>query len=338
MSPAARAHSRAPENRTLGIGLILASTLVFGLSDSLAKLALTRLHPVEVSWMRSLVALVLTLGFAFYRLGPATFATRHPGTQSLRGLAAFGSSILFMTGLSHLSIADNVAINFVWPILVTILSIPLLGEKVGIRRWLAAMVGFAGMLLVIRPTSSSFQAAAIYPFGGACLWALSSVMTRKMMLTERPETTLAWSSVIFLLGASLALPFFWITPNKAELWLGLAIGIGSTLGHAFVVFAFERASASAIAPFGYAQLVWSALFGFLIFHTVPDAYTFAGAGLIAGAGLYTAHRERVRRGEPTVPLAILDVASEATTGETLPNPPVLLDPGEQKPMKSDGSS
>lgn len=292
-----QARLRPADDLLAGIGFMLAAAAIFTISDVIAKFLLPELGPVMVAWQRSLVALAVTLVFAWFRLGSRVFATRHPGIQILRGLAAFASSILFLIGLAHLPLADTVAINFAWPILGTLLSIPILGEKVGIRRWAAAAVGFAGVLLIVRPGSSAFQAAAIFPLAGALCWALSGVVTRRMMTTEAPETTLAISTLIFVVGASLLAPFFWKTPTIAQLALGAIMGLLSATAHAAVIFAFERAHVSIVAPFGYAQLVCAVLLGFLIFGTVPDAWVASGSMLIVVAGLYTAHRERIRAGQ-----------------------------------------
>jgi drug/metabolite transporter (DMT)-like permease len=207
------------------------------------------------------------------------------------------SSLAFLTGLSFLPLADASAINFIWPVAVTVFSVIFLHEKVGIRRWGATIVGFAGMLLIIRPGSSAFQLAALFPISAAIFWALASIMTRSMTSTDPPETTIIWSAMVMLAGTTIALPFYWIPPGWQDVGPALIVGIGSALGHALIVFAFQKTSASSLAPFAYLQLVWATLLGYQIFGTVPDLWVLAGAVLIALSGLYTAHRERVRARE-----------------------------------------
>lgn len=282
------------ENRPLAIVLVLLATMIFAIADSVAKVLVAELPPIQVSWLRSVVVCAVTLPIAWYRVGKRAFVTAHAGGQALRGCAVMASSLLYLVGLSYLPLAEMSAINFIWPILATVLSIPLLGEKVGLRRWLATLVGFGGMLLIIRPGSGTFQLAAIYPLAAALFWALASLMTRGMMTSEPPETTIVWTAIVMLIGTTFMLPFVWIWPSWSALGLGVIIGLGSASGHALVVFAYQRAAVSTVAPFAYVQLVWATILGYVFFSNVPDRWVFAGALLIMLSGLYTAHRERVR--------------------------------------------
>jgi drug/metabolite transporter (DMT)-like permease len=239
----------------------------------------------------------LVVPYTFHKAGRDVLKTQHPWLQLTRGTLVVIASIIFITGLQFLPIADASAINFVWPLLITLFSIPLLGEKVGIRRLSATVVGFIGMLLIVRPGSSAFQWAAVYPLAAAVLWALASVLTRKMAATEKGETTIVWSALISLLVSGLLLPFVFVPPGGNALLLGMIIGLVSAIGHSVLIYAFERAPASTLAPYTYIQLVWATLFGFLVFGTIPDAWKFAGGALITASGIYTAHREHVRRKE-----------------------------------------
>jgi drug/metabolite transporter (DMT)-like permease len=281
--------------RGLPILMILASTLIFALSDVAAKYLVGRIPPFEVQWLRSVVVAILSIGFLVAQHGPGIFRSRHPILQITRGSCITIASILFLTGLSSLSVAEATAINFVWPLLVTVFSALLLKEKIGIRRTLATAVGFCGMLLIIRPGSGVFQPAAFYPFAAAVVWALASVLTRQLGRDEAAGTTIIWSALVPLAISSLAMPFVFIMPTMRELSLGFLVGVGSAIAHALVVHAFQRASASALAPFSYVQLVWAVALGYLFFGSLPDAWVLAGAVVIAASGIYTAHRERVRR-------------------------------------------
>lgn len=289
---------RPAENKALGIALILVATLIFALSDAFAKVLVARLPPVEISWIRSMIVIIVTLPVAWHRAGRQIFAPRYPLRQIARGGAITVSSLSFLTGLSFLPLADASAINFIWPIAVTVFSVIFLGEKVGIRRWAATVVGFAGMLLIVRPGSSAFQLAALFPIVAALFWALASIMTRAMTSTDPPETTILWSAIVMALGTTLALPFYWVPPGWQDVGPALVVGIGSAVGHAMIVFAFQQTSASRLAPFAYLQLVWAVLLGYQMFGTIPDRWVFGGAVLIALSGLYTAHRERVRAALP----------------------------------------
>jgi drug/metabolite transporter (DMT)-like permease len=278
-----------------GIGLVVGATLLFAFSDACAKLLVDGLSPIEVNWIRSIFAALLTLAFVVNRKGKRVLITAHPWRQCGRGIAVFFSSILFLTGLVYLPLADNSAINYVWPIMVTVLSVIFLKERIGIRRILATLVGFGAMLIMIRPGSSAFQPAAIFPLLSALLWAIGSVMTRGMATQEAPETTIVWSALVALVASSLLVPFVWITPTLQQLGIGLVIGVGSAIGHTFMIFAFRAAPASILAPYTYVQLIWAVGLGFLVFGTIPDRWIVVGGCIIAASGIYTAHRERVRR-------------------------------------------
>lgn len=285
-----------PEGALKGIGLIIASTLFFSAGDVAAKLMMADLPAVEVTWLRYVVFLALVVPAALAAHGPEALRTTRPKLQVLRGLAVVLSSLFFMFGLGALPVAETTAINFMSPVFITALSIPLLGEKVGIRRWAAAVVGFAGVIVVVRPGSDAFHYAALFPVGAAMVWAFAAIATR-MMNRERPETTLAWSAAIGVAVLTVMVPFHWVTPSPRDLLFAVLTGVGSTLGHWLLVQAYRQAPASVLAPFSYVQLVFASLFGFLVFSEVPGPFTFLGGAIIAASGLYTANRERIRARE-----------------------------------------
>jgi drug/metabolite transporter (DMT)-like permease len=208
---------------------------------------------------------------------------------------AFGSAA-FIVGLSMMPVAENTAIAFLGPLFITALSVPLLGETVGIRRWMAALVGFLGVMIVVRPGSEAFQPAAIFPMVAALIGAFGVILTRHMA-NEAPEATLSWTGLSGFVVMTALMPFFWSAPDLTQVALGLGSGLLSTVGHAFVVLAFRRAGASTLAPFTYVQLLFAGFFAYLVFSTVPSLWTVAGGVVIAASGLYTAHRERVRAAE-----------------------------------------
>jgi drug/metabolite transporter (DMT)-like permease len=215
--------------------------------------------------------------------------------QIMRGAALLGSSLFFISGLRYLPIAEASATGFVSPIFVTALSIVFLSEKVGVRRWIATAVGLLGVLVILRPGSGAFHPAALFPIVSALCWAGTLIMTRMMSGSERAITTMTYSSIVGVLILSLLVPFVWVTPSWQDILLGVFIGIASTAGQWIVVLAFRYADASVLAPFQYIQLLWVSVFGFLIFSEIPDIWTVSGAAFIIASGLYTAHRERVRR-------------------------------------------
>jgi drug/metabolite transporter (DMT)-like permease len=223
--------------------------------------------------------------------------TQRPGLQVMRGVALLSSSLFFISGLRFLPIAEASATGFVSPLFVTALSIVFLGESVGVRRWLATGVGLIGVLIILRPGSSAFHAAAFFPIVSAFAWACTLIMTRMLSGREHAITTMAYSSMVGVCIPCALVPFVWVAPSWHDLAFGIFIGVASTMGQWIVVLAFRYADASVLAPFSYTQLLWVSILGFLIFGEVPDVWTVSGAVFIVASGLYTAHRERVRRSQ-----------------------------------------
>lgn len=274
---------------------MLAALAFFSCSDAASKLMTTALPAVEVAWLRYCVFTLLMLGTALITRQVHALHSKRPSLQALRALGVLGSSIFFITGLTFLPMAEATAISFVSPMIVTALSIPILGEVVGWRRWSAVAVGLLGVLIVVRPGAGAFDPAAIFPVLSAFSWAVALVVTRKMSSADGPLVSLTYAAVVGLLITSALVPFTWGTPGWREIGLGLITGGASTVAQWLVVLAFQQARASVLAPFSYSQLVWSGLLGYMIFGNVPDRWTLLGATVIIASGLYTAHRERTVR-------------------------------------------
>ena len=223
--------------------------------------------------------------------------SQRPGLQMLRGAALLGSSLFFISGLRFLPIAEASATGFVSPLFVTALSIVFLGESVGVRRWIATAVGLIGVLIILRPGTGAFHPAAFFPIVSALAWACTLVMTRMLSGREHALTTMTYSSITGACIMCALVPFVWVAPSWHDVLFGIFIGIASTAGQWIVVLAFRYADASVLAPFSYTQLLWVSILGFVIFGELPDIWTVVGAVFIVGSGLYTAHRERIRRSQ-----------------------------------------
>ena len=307
--PAVRRAPARADRPFKGIALILLSTTFLGVSDVTAKYLSASLPSIEIAWLRFLVfALIMVPAMV---PGSPLFAMRtsRVGLQLMRGAALLGSSLFFITGLRYLPIAEASATGFVAPLFVTALSIVFLSEKVGVRRWLATATGLLGVLIILRPGTGAFHAAAFFPIISALAWAVTLIMTRMMSGREHAITIMTYSSIAGVAILSVLVPFVWVAPSWQAVMFGILIGVASTAGQWIVVLAFRYADASVLAPFSYTQLVWVSTLGFLIFGEVPDAWTVVGAAFIVASGLYTAHRERVRRSQ----LLTLE-------GESSPNP------------------
>ncbi len=293
----ARAAPARADRPFRGIALILASTVFLGASDVTAKYLSASLPSIEIAWIRFLVFALIMVpamvpGSPLYAL-----RTARPGLQAMRGVALLSSSLFFISGLRFLPIAEASATGFVAPLFVTALSIVFLGESVGVRRWLATVLGLIGVLIILRPGSSAFHPAAFIPIVSALAWACTLIMTRMMSGREHALTTMTYSSITGVCVISALVPFVWVTPSWHDILLGIFIGIASTAGQWIVVLAFRYADASVLAPFSYTQLLWVSILGFIFFGEVPDIWTVTGAVFIVASGLYTAHRERIRQSQ-----------------------------------------
>jgi drug/metabolite transporter (DMT)-like permease len=231
------------------------------------------------------------------RRGPRLLVSSRPVLQLVRSSLLFLSTTIYFSALGYIPLATAAAISFMSPFIVTALAPFVLGEKVGLRRWIATGVGLVGVLIILRPGTGAFHPAAFFPLVSALAWACTLIITRMMSGTERAIAVMAYSSIVGLCILSALVPFVWVTPTWHDIAFGILIGIASTAGQWIVVLAFRYADASVLAPFSYTQLLWVSLLGFFVFGEVPTVWTVVGAGFIVASGLYTAHRERVRHSQ-----------------------------------------
>ena len=299
--PAAPARADRPFR---GIALILLSTIFLGTSDVTSKYLSATLPSIEIAWIRFLVFMLIMVPAMVPGSPLFALPTNRLGLHLMRGAALLGSSLLFISGLRFLPIAEASATGFISPLFVTALSIVFLGESVGVRRWLATAVGLLGVLIILRPGSSAFHPAAVFPLVSAFCWALTLIMTRMLSGKERAITTMTYSSIAGFAILCALVPLVWVAPTWHDVLFGILIGVSSTAGQWIVVLAFRYADASVLAPFSYTQLLWVSVLGFLVFGEVPDVWTVTGAAFVVASGLYTAHRERVRRSQ------LLELAAE----------------------------
>ena len=296
-----------PDVRTLpvqrplrGITLVLLSLMSFSCSDCCAKYLSASLPSIEIAWLRYAAFTVLAT-IAVIASGRAP-VTQRPGLVCFRGLAMFGSAIFFIMALGRMPIADATATSFSSPLIITLLAILVLGEKIPPWRWAMLGLGVVGMLLIVRPGTSAFNPAAIFALLCAFSWATGAVITRKMHSAEAPLTLLFYTAVAGFVVSTVQLPFVWHAPTGRQWLIGTTMGCCTTLAHWLVIRAHRHAGASVLAPFSYTQLLWSTLFGMVLFGTTPGVTTLVGAGIIISTGLYGYFREH-RAGRPARPSA-----------------------------------
>lgn len=265
----------------------------FSWSDTFAKLLTTDFHPLQVAWMR-MAGLVIGVAFLFMRSGTALFQTPKPTLQILRGVVAACSGALFIYAINHVPLADAVAVSFVAPFMVTILGAIVLKEPVGLRRWLAVLTGFAGMLIVIRPGMGVFHPAIFLVVLAAGFFAVRQLVSRWLSGVDKVSTTVAYTSLVAFALTSIAQPFVWATPdNLRVVWVIILLAFTAAIGEVFIIRALDIAQSVVLAPMHYTLIIWGTIYGYLFFNDLPDIWTFVGCSIIITSGLYTTYREFV---------------------------------------------
>jgi len=268
----------------LGVLLILVSCLVLASHDGLSK-HLTLIYPVFlVIWARYMAQTVLMAALFAPRMGRRVFHTLRPGLQLCRGLSLVSVSMLFISGLSFIPLAEATAVIFLTPLLVTVAS-ALLGEHVSRSQWLAVGCGLIGVMIIVRPGGALFTPAILLPFGAAVSFTLYQLVTRRLSATDHPVTSNFLTSVVGSLVMSMLVIFNWQTPTLHDALLMAALGAMAMSGHLLLTNAFRFASAATLAPFTYAQIIFAGVVGFFAFGHVPDLGAILGMTIIIASGL-----------------------------------------------------
>ncbi len=270
------------------------------LADAMAKVLGHSMHSVQVVWLYLLFVFInMSLYLVFKRQNVRKLAKANkPGLQGVRGLCILGSLSFIFASLQYLPLAEATVINFTGPLFMVALAGPMLGEKVGWRRWAAVVAGLVGAMIVVRPGSEVFQWAALLPIGSALFFALFQLITRKLAGHDSALTTLLYTQVVAGIGALLAAPFFWTPLDMGDIALAFVAGTVGFTAHMCMFNAFRLADASLLAPINYTRIVASVLLGYFMFGDLPDQYTVIGGAVIIGSGLFVIYRETVRKKAP----------------------------------------
>jgi len=277
-----------------GIALFVLAMLALTCQDAFFKLLVADYAVVQIIALRYALFLLLALWIAGREGLAAAFATRHPWLQITRALVLLGDVGCFVAAVSYLPLANAHAIIALSPLVALVLAIPVLGERVGPRRWTAVLIGLTGMLVVLRPESSGFEPGMAFALAAAILFALYNVLTRRATLIDGTGPTILYTALVGALVTGLAAPTVWRAPDAADWAMFAAMGLLGGLGQVLSVWASRDAEASLLQPFVYTQLLWAVLLGLAIFSDWPDARTMAGAALIVAGGVYAARRHRAR--------------------------------------------
>ena len=277
-----------------GALFMLAGMFVFSAVDAQAKYLTEHLPSLQIVWARQ-IGLVIGVLILIVWHGRAILRTSFPVLQVGRGVAAAGSATLFIIGLNYVALADAVSVTFVAPLIVTMLAALVLGERVGLHRWTATIIGFVGTLIVIRPGFASFHPGLLLPLLAAVLFAVRQVISRHIGSRDRTETTLAYTALTAFLMLSVAQLFIWQPIGSPRIILILvSMSVMSALGEFLVIRALEVGQAVFVSPLHYTLIIWASLYGYLLFGHFPDLWTWAGSFVIMVSGLYVLHRERKR--------------------------------------------
>jgi drug/metabolite transporter (DMT)-like permease len=285
------------ENRTAGILWMLATMGCFISLDALMKFLLETYPLAQVTWARFFFATIIAGAAAGPNL-PRVLRSNALHLQLGRSLLLATTTGVFNAGVRLIPLATATTIMFLTPILVTVLSIPLLKEHVGPRRWVGIGIGFLGAMIVVRPWESHvgvFETGVLLLLVAAFLNSNYQIITRKVRLYDAPMTSLFYTAAVGAVVMSFIVPLYWEWPTAFDWLLFVTTGLAGGIGHLCLIQAFRRAPASVVAPFSYSALVWATLYGWLLFSEWPDLWTCAGAALIIASGLYIFHREGRRR-------------------------------------------
>lgn len=282
------------------IGTYVVAMAVLTVMDATIKWLSADYHTLQILAFRSLFGFIPVLAFVMVAQGGlSALATRRPGAHLLRGLVITATAFLFFFAVGRLPLADAYAIIFAAPLFLTALSGPLLGEPVGPRRWAAVLVGFVGVLVVLRPGQAGgglIDIGAAAALAGALGYALFGALTRLHSRTETNAALTVWSSLVTLALAGASLPFVWTPPAPADLALLVLTGLLGGVGSILIVRAFAMAPLAVIAPFEYTTMAWGVVLGFVLFGDLPGPWVWVGTAIVVAAGLYILYRENRARG------------------------------------------
>ena len=279
-----------------GILLMCAGTAMFPFMNTAVKLLTVRYPVAEIVWARFTGHLIIMLIVFLPQYRWTLLRTRRPTVQIGRSVLMLISNMVFVMAIGRVPLATASAIGFTSPLIVTALSVPLLHESVGWRRWTAVLVGFGGALLVIRPGSGFHHPAVLLLLASALAYALYLIGTRWVSRYDNAATGIIFAALLGSLAMTVVLPFAFVMPRT--LWDGLlfcSLGMFGGVGHYLIIRAFQLGPAAVIAPLGYVELIGTSTLGYLIFDNFPDLWTWVGAGVIIASGIYVAFRERRRR-------------------------------------------
>ena len=284
-----------------GVGFMLLGMSIVPVMDAIAKVLGEDISPVQITWGRFVFQFLFMGAAILLTLDASALRSQRPLIHSVRGILLAVATTFFFFSLLYLPLATAISIFFVQPMILTLLSALVLGERIGWHRRIAVCTGFLGAVLIIRPGSDSFALASLLPLAAATFFASYVALTRSVANVDHPLTMQFASavgaaiimSVALVVGETSGVPMFQPSmPNLSQFGLMAAIGLIAAVGHLLVVIAINRAPASLLAPFSYAEIISATILGYMVFNDWPDNYTWIGISVIVASGLYVWFRER----------------------------------------------
>jgi len=279
----------------LGVAIMIGAMLLFPFLDAVAKYLGNQGIPVpEIVWARQFIGALFLVPLLIKREGVQALRPRDQTLNLARSVLILMATAMFFGSLRYQGIAETLAIYFVQPLVITVLA-PLLGEHVGIRRWIAVLVGFGGVLIIIRPGFQELNAGVLLAFGSGVCSALSLLLTRKLAGSSSALATTFYNSLFGAIIASIVVVYFWKAPDLHQIMLFILLALIGTAGNYLTVLACEYAEVSLLAPFGYAEMINAVFAGWYFFGDFPDRWTFVGVAILVACAIYISYRERLKR-------------------------------------------
>ncbi|HEX6142411.1 MAG TPA: DMT family transporter [Geminicoccaceae bacterium] len=285
------AASRARLRTLKGIFLMLASTFMFAAMHATIRTVSAELHPFEIAFFRNLFGFLIVVPWLIrYGIGP--LRTSRPGLHLLRGAFNIVAMLSFFTALTIAPLAEVTALNFTAPIFATLLAIPIFKETVRLRRWTAIVLGFAGVLIILRPGFAGAGTGQLLALLAAVTWGCALLVIKRLGQSDSSITIIAWMAMMMIPASFVPALFVWQTPSLGALgWLVL-IGLLGNMGQLAMTEAIRQADASVVMPIDFFKLIWVALLGYLLFAEVPGIFTWIGGAIIFTSTAYIAYREQ----------------------------------------------
>lgn len=268
-----------------------AGVACLSINDALAKMLTEDYSPVQILFLRNVIALPFAVLIAWKMGGRKALHSSRPAAHFLRGVLWICATIMFFTSIKYLGLAEATALIFAAPLFITGISALFLREQVGLRRWLAVLTGFIGVLIIVRPGTVAFQPISLLPVATAFVYALLMLSARWVDTKESVWTLLLYLTATSGILSVFIVPFVWVPVKSETLWLFAAIALFGTAGMTMITQAFRLASAVVVAPLDYTGLLWATALGWLVWNEIPDSATFIGASVIIAAGAFTIWRE-----------------------------------------------